>query len=508
MCSTEQARRTIKTLIQFAPQTARVVREGQESLIPVDQVHQDDIIIVRPGESIPVDGIVTSGSASVDQSPISGESMPVAALPGAPVFAASIVQTGMLQIQSKAVGMDTTYGKIIRLVEEAEANRGAVQRTADRFAGYYLPVVALIALLTLVFRRDPLAAAAVLVVACSCSFALATPIALLASIGSAARSGILIKGGKFLEALATVDTVFVDKTGTLTMGKPAITDIVPIGGMSESELVDLAASVEKYSEHPLAEAVRQIARAKGITPAEPQEFINIPGRGARANVYGDVITVLNKALGVHPEASGVAQQLMEKGKTLIYIHQDDELVGILAAADQPRPEVSKAMAAIRQMGIRHIELLTGDNEATAKNLAESLGIRYQAGLLPEDKISIIRKAQADGCKVVMVGDGINDAPALAQADVGIAMGKTGTAVAIEAAHITLLRDDWRLVPQALEIARRTMRVVHGNIVFTAGYNLIGLSLAAFGILPPVLAAAAQSLPDLGILANSARLIRK
>jgi Cd2+/Zn2+-exporting ATPase/Cu+-exporting ATPase len=506
--TTGNARKAVKNLTSMAPQMARVEKGGKEIILPIAQVNIDDIVVIRPGESVPVDGVVINGAATVDQSAISGEEMPVEAVINVNVFAASIIKTGMLKIKTTATGKDTTFGKVIRLVEEAEGNRANVQRVADKFAGYYLPVVAVIAILTLLLRRDPLAAAATLVVACSCSFALATPIAMLASTGSAAKQGLLIKGGKYLEMLAKVDTLFVDKTGTLTTGSPQITDIVSMSEFSEEELLRLAASVEKYSEHPLGEAVRQKARQRGINPLEVRDFISTVGKGVSGKVGELKVEILNNYNFDEDILVNESEKFSLQGKTTFYIIVNEKLAGIMAAADTPRKEVKTALDLIRKMGINQIILLSGDKEAAVKHLADELGIEYCAGLLPEGKIAMVLKAQSEGKRVAMVGDGINDAPALAQADVGIAMGAAGSDIAIEAAHIALLREDWMLVPKVFEIARRTMQVVKSNILFTAIYNLAGLSLAAFGFLPPVLAAALQSLPDVGILANSAHLIRK
>jgi P-type Cu+ transporter len=463
---------------------------------------------VRPGEKIPVDGEVVSGQATVDQAAITGESMPVEVSQGASVFAATFARLGSVRVKTQRVGVDTTFGRVVRLVEEAEANRAEVQRFADKFSAYYLPIVAGIGALTFLLSRNPLSTAAVLVVACSCSIALATPVAMLASIGASAKRGLLIKGGKYLEALAKADVVLVDKTGTLTLGQPQITDVVPLNGFASSELLRLAASAERYSEHPLAEAVRAAARIQKLSPEEPLNFEAIPGQGVRAHIGGRLIQIGNRRLLPSAKSLPLARQLEEQGKTLLFLESDGKLAGVLAAEDTIRPEVPAAIAELRAMGIKHIQLLTGDNERTAATLANKLNVEYRANLLPEDKIGIVKEYQSRGHTVMMVGDGINDAPALAQANVGIAMGAAGTDIAIEAAHIALMREDWSLVPEALRIARRTMGIVKMNLAFTGIYNVVGLSLAAFGFLPPVLAAAAQSLPDVGILANSARLLQQ
>jgi Cu+-exporting ATPase len=504
--TTEGARRAVKELTAIAPQTARVERDRAEVEVPVTDVKVGEVVIVRPGERIPVDGEVVGGQATIDQAAITGESLPVEASTGSHVFAATIAKLGSLRVKTLRVGADTTFGRVVKLVEEAEANRADVQRFADKFSAYYLPLVAGIGALTFLLSRNPLSTAAVLVVACSCSIALATPVAMLASIGASAKRGLLIKGGKYLEVLARADTVFVDKTGTLTLGEPQITDVVPLNGLSRKDLLELAASAERYSEHPLAEAVRAAARNEDMALSEPQDFEAIPGKGIRAKVNGNLVVIGNRRLVPTTESIPIAKQLEENGKTLLFLQHDNEIAGILAASDTLRPEVPAALAELRTLGIKHIQLLTGDNERTASALAKKLGIKYRANLLPENKIEIVKEYQAKGHTVVMVGDGVNDAPALAQANVGIAMGAAGTDIAIEAAHIALMREDWSLVPEAFRIARRTMGIVKMNLGLTALYNVVGLALAAFGYLPPVFAAAAQSIPDVGILTNSARLL--
>jgi Cd2+/Zn2+-exporting ATPase/Cu+-exporting ATPase len=504
----ERARRAVKDLAALAPQTARVERSGVEVELPIAEVQVGETVTVRPGEKIPVDGVVTTGQATVDQSTITGESMPVEAGPGAKVFAATMVSLGSLRIRVVHVGTDTTFGRVIKLVEEAEGNRADMQRFADRFSGYFLPLVAAIAFITYLVGRNPLSTAAVLVVVCSCSFALATPLAMIASIGAGARRGLLIKGGKYLEALKRADVLLLDKTGTLTLGRPQITDIVPLNNLSEDEILVLAASAERYSEHPLAEAVRTAAVARGLALLDAERFEALPGLGVRARVNNQLIEIGSRRMISKDKTIPAVNDLESQGKTMLFVLCDGSLIGVIAAADTLRPEVPNAIAEVRTCGINHISLITGDNERTAAHLAEGLSIGYRANLLPEDKIAVVKKYQADGHVVIMAGDGVNDAPALAQADVGIAMGAAGTDVAIEAAHIALMREDWMLVPELFHIAGRTMRVVKLNLVFTALYNLIGLSLAAIGLLPLTLAAALQSIPDLGILANSSRLLRQ
>ena len=504
----ERSRQAIKRLTALAPQTARVERDRIEQVVPIDEVQVGETVIVRPGESIPVDGEVISGQATVNQATLTGESMPVEVSVGNQVFAATLATLGSIRLKVTQVGADTTFGRVITMVEDAEAHRAPVQRIADSFSAYFLPVVATIALITFLVSKNPLAVASVLVVACSCSFALATPIAMLASIGAAASRGILVKGGKYLESLSHADVLLIDKTGTITTGQPQITDVIALAGHSQDEVLTLAASVERDSEHPLAEAVRQAASEHMLSLSEADHFESVPGLGVRAEVKGVAIAVGNARMMASSAPTIVTQALERQGKTLLLVEQAGEMIGVLAAADTIRPEVPAALERLRTLGIHRIELLTGDNERTAEAHASALHIAYRAELLPEDKIRIVKAYQAQGHTVVMIGDGVNDAPALAQADVGFAMGVMGSDVALEAAHVALMREDWHLVPDLFMIAKRTMRVVKMNLVFTVLYNLVGLILAAFGILPPILAAAAQSLPDLGILANSSRLLHQ
>lgn len=505
--TTGKARTAVRDLTDLAPQFAFVLRNGNEEKVRISEVGIGDTVVIRPGEAVPVDGEVVSGNATVDQSAISGESMPVDAEPGRKVFAASILLTGMLKVKVEAVGMESTFGKVVQLVEEAEANRGRTQRAADKFAGIYLPIVAAIALLTYLLRGDPLAAAAVLVVACSCSFALATPIAMLASIGSAAKLGLLIKGGRYIETLEKVNTLFVDKTGTLTLGMPQVTDVITLGKFEIDEIVQLAASAERYSEHPLAKAVVRYAESHVIDIIDAKDFRSTPGVGVEAKIGRLAVKISNQVENLTKSDGNQISELLENGKTVFFIQVDGKTEGAIAAEDEPRKDVKNALKQLKNYGIQRIILISGDREPVVRKLAGELEIDYQADLLPEDKHMLLQAAESRGEIVAMIGDGVNDAPALAKAHVGIAMGETGSQIAVEAAHVVLMREDWSLIPKLFELSKNAMRVVRMNILFTALYNLAGLSLAALGILPPALAAAAQSLPDVGILANSARLIK-
>ncbi len=506
--TTNRARSSVKNLTAMIPRTACLIKEGVEDEVPIEDVREGDIVLIRPGETVPVDGVVRSGQAAVDQSSVTGESIPVDVYQGSHVYAATIIRQGSVQVNTTRVGEDTTFGHVVRMVEEAEANRSEIQSFADKFSGYFLPVVLLAAALTYIISGDPLSTVAVLVVSCSCAIALATPIAMLASVGAAAKHGLLIKGGKYIEALARADVLLIDKTGTVTFGEPSITDILPINGYTADELLRMTASVEAYSEHALAGAVIQTARDQNIDLEEISDFSSTPGGGVQANYRGSTVRVGNEQFIASESDIPILEYLETPGKTRLLVSHDGLLVGVIAASDTMRPEVPEALKAIKGLGVEQMLLLTGDNQETAESLAAQLNIPFRANMLPEDKIKIVEEYQSRGLYVVMVGDGVNDAPALAKADVGIAMGVAGSDIAIETAHIALMREDWSLIPQLFEIANRTMGVVKMNLAFTGVFNLLGITLAAFGILPPVLAAAAQSIPDIAILTNSSRLLNQ
>jgi Cu+-exporting ATPase len=511
--TTERSRQAIKELLKLAPETARVERDGREFEVPAEQVRPGEVVLIKSGDRIPVDGVVLDGRAAVNQASITGESVPVEKEPGAEVFAATICDRGALRVRVDRVGKDTTFGQILRLVEQAEANKAPVQRFADRFTAYYIPVVLAIALATYVIGRSATAAVATVLVACSCAIAMATPTTVLAAVGWAARRGIVVKGGRYLEALAKVDVLVVDKTGTVTLGRPEVTDVLSVGGATEESVLGAAASLERHSEHPLADGIVRAAEKAGLIIESPTRFEVHPGEGVTGELGGEGVMCGNDRLlarrGV--EVSEAVRQrvavLAGEGKSVVLVARSGSLAGVVALADTLRPEMAAAVEQIRALGIGRIILLTGDREPAAASVAARLGIEFEAELLPVEKIRAVERLQREGHVVAMVGDGINDAPALAQADVGIAMGVAGTDAAIEAAHVALMRDDWRMVPEAIALGRRAFRVIAQNLWFTAGYNAVGILLAATGWLPPVGAAAAQSLPDVAVMFNSARLLR-
>ena len=515
--TTTRARHAIQSLVRLAPDTAHVMRAGMEIEIPSRDLKVGDVLIVRPGERIAADGTVDDGHASVDQSPITGESMPVEKLPGDEVFAGTLNQRGALSVSVMRVGAQTMLGRIARAVEEAEASKARVQRFADRYSSLLLPVLLLVAVVVSVLTDQPHKGIAVLVVACPCAVALATPLSVTASVGAAARHGILIKGGLYLEALARADVLVMDKTGTLTLGKPRVVSVEPLidgqPAATRAHILALAASAEIRSEHPLAEAILNEARRLGVHAREPESFDAEVGGGV--SVYADGRAILlgsrrwlsERGVDFDSAADGWIAGFESEGKTVVAVASDGKAVGVIAASDVLREEVPAALRQLRRLGLRRMILLSGDHHRSAELVGDQLQIEARGGMLPADKIAFVRELQAQGHIVAMIGDGINDAPALAQADVGIAMGAAGTDLAIEAADIALMRDDWSVLPMAVRIARRTFGTIRQNIAFGVLFNLAGVTLAALGILQPIVAAAAQSLPDVAVFLNSSRLLR-
>jgi P-type Cu+ transporter len=510
----EKSRRAIKELIDLAPKTARVQRGGQEIDISASEVTKGEIVVVRPGEKIPVEGVIVSGGGAVSEAPITGEPFPVEKRTGDSVYAATLNQTGVLFIRVLHTGEDTTYARIIRLVEEAEAAKAPVQKIADKFASYFTPTILLIAAATYVLSGEIRNAIAVIVVACPCSVAIATPLAVVASMGTAARRGIIIKGGRYLEALAKVDTLVVDKTGTLTLGEPVVTDIEGFGESSRDEVLALAASVEKYSEHPLAAAILKEASRKAVKIPEPDKSQVLPGMGVVAMVNKRVMVLGNReimsqrGIVVPEEVEHYCCSREEEGKTVLLLAKGGKIGGVVCVADIVREGTIEAIRRLRSLGFAEPLMMTGDNLRTARKVASGLGIsNVMAGLLPHDKVEGIRSLVSQGKRVVMVGDGINDAPALALAHVGISMGAAGSDVAIEASDVALMRDEWDQVPEAISIGRNTLGVIRQNLAIGIIFNLAGIGLASTGILSPTAAAVAHIMPDMLVFLNSSRLLK-
>ncbi len=516
----------IKKLMNLQAKTARVVREGKEVDIPVEEVLAGDIVIVRPGEKIPVDGEVIEGTSAVDESMVTGESIPVEKAVGDEVIGATINKTGAFKFRASKVGKDTMLSQIIRMVQDAQGSKAPIQRVVDRVAGYFVPAVIITAVLSFMvwftFGPEPrliyalVVFVTVLIIACPCALGLATPTSLMVGVGKGAENGILIRSGDALETAHRLDSIVLDKTGTITLGKPSLTDIVVAEGVSEDELIGIAASVEKGSEHPLGEAIVEGAKNKGLTISEPEEFNAIPGHGVEAKVGKHKVLLGNLKLmkdkkvalkGMDKEA----RRLADKGKTPMYIALDGKIAGIIAVADTVKEDSRDAIKSLKKLGLE-VVMITGDNERTAKAIAKEVGIdRVMADVLPEDKANQIKLLQLEGKKVAMVGDGINDAPALAQADIGMAIG-TGTDVAIEASDITLVRGSLKKVATAIELSRATMRNIKQNLFGAFIYNGLGIPVAAgilfpiFGILlSPIIAGTAMAFSSVTVVSNANRL---
>ena len=517
--SMDRARNAIKALMDLSPAEATVIREGQEVRVPAVEIDIGETVVIRPGEKIPVDGDITSGRSSVNQAPITGESMPVDKEPGAGVFAGSLNGQGALQVRSTKPASDTTLARIIHAVEEAQASRAPTQTFVDRFARIYTPAVVGVAILIAIL--PPLAglgdwdtwiyrALAMLVVACPCALVISTPVSIVSGLAGAARAGILIKGGAHLENAGAVTTVCFDKTGTLTVGRPAVSELVSIGNRSEADVLRAAMGVERHSEHPLAQAILEFGTARGDASPASTDFEALIGRGARATVDGEVVYVGNERLArelgtATTRAIAELERLEHAGKTAVLVTTKREPVGVLGIADQVRPEARSALTSLRDAGVRKLVMLTGDNEGTARAVAEHLGVdRYHAELLPDDKVRIVRQLEGHGERVAFVGDGVNDAPALAAATVGVAMGAAGTDVALETADIALMSDDLTKLALAIRLSRRTLQVIRQNVWFSIGIKGVFLVFAVGGWATLWMAVAADMGASLIVVANGLR----
>ncbi|HHV55162.1 MAG TPA: copper-translocating P-type ATPase [Firmicutes bacterium] len=560
----------IRKLLGLQAKRASVVRDGQEVQVPVEEVMVGDLVVVRPGEKIPVDGVVVEGTSAVDESMLTGESIPVDKKPGDPVIGATINGNGTLRFEATRVGKETVLAQIIRVVEEAQGRKAPIQRYADRVSAYFVPVVIGIAVATLLawyfvvrpgdFVRALLNMIAVLVIACPCALGLATPTSIMVGTGKGAERGILIRSGEALEVAEKLNAIVLDKTGTITRGKPALTDVIPmlpmpsgVAARSELELLRLAASLERGSEHPLGQAVVAGAEARGLSLVDPEEFEAVPGRGVRGRIEGHEVAVGNRLMmqeagvwigngpsGVRAsgaeeaereargngstiassrhglavgraspeEAAAVASRLEQAGKTAMFVAVDGQIAGVLAVADTIKPESADAIRRLEQLGLK-VYMITGDNRRTASAIAREVGIPAEnvlAEVLPQEKAAKVRELQEQGLRVGMVGDGINDAPALATADVGFAIG-TGTDVAIESADVTLVGGSLVGVVDSIRLSRATMRNIRQNLFWALVYNTLGIPVAAAGFLAPVIAGAAMAFSSVSVVTNASRLRR-
>jgi P-type Cu+ transporter len=521
-----QTSSAIRALLGLAPKNARLLdHKGGEADVPLDQVQVGDRLRVRPGEKVPVDGIVVEGHSSIDESMISGEPIPVEKVAGAKVTAGMVNGTGGFVMRAERVGADTLLSQIVKMVSEAQRSRAPIQRLADRVSSYFVPAVIVAAIVTFVvwlsagpeprFAHALVNAVAVLIVACPCALGLATPMAIMVGTGRGARAGILIRNAEALEIFGKVDTLIIDKTGTLTEGKPTLSSVIPQTGNDESNLLQLVASVERSSEHPLAAAIVKGAETKNLVLGEVTGFNSVTGKGVTGTVFGKQVAVGNaelfSELSIDPASLlNQAEELRKQGQTVMLVALDGKAAGIVGVADPIKESTSDAIRELRSAGLNVI-MVTGDNATTAKAVADKLGIEFRAGVLPQTKAEVVKEFQLKGAVVAMAGDGVNDAPALAQADIGIAMG-TGTDVAMEAGSITLLKGDLRGILRARHLSKSTMRNIRENLFFAFVYNAVGVPLAAgvlfpaFGLLlNPMIAAAAMSFSSVSVIANALRL---
>jgi len=507
----------IRRLLELQPTVAKVLKDGKEVDVPIEDVQVGDILVVRPGEKIPTDGAVVAGYSSVDEKIITGESIPAEKKVGDEVIGATINKTGLLKVRATKVGEDTALMQIVHLVEEAQASSAPVQKFADRVVRYFVPAVFAVAgiafaywFFTEGFSVAFLVLLAILLIACPCALGIATPAAILAGAGKGAEYGVLLRGGEYVENARKLTTVVFDKTGTLTKGEPSVTDILPLGGYKEKEVLEFAAVAEKGSEHPLAEAILKAADESGLSVTDAESFEAVPGHGIRASFRSHRILLGNRRLirengtSITGSTESYLTKLEEEGKTAIILVVDGEIAGIIAAMDTPKANAAEAVRQLKNMELQ-VAMLTGDNERTAKAMAKQLGIdTVIANVLPWEKVDVIRKLQSEGRVVAMVGDGVNDAPALAQAHIGIAIG-SGTDIAKEAGGIVLIKDDLRDVARGIALSKATMRKIKQNLFWAFVYNTVSIPVAAVGLLSPIIAAGAMAFSSLFVVTNSATL---
>ncbi len=508
-----RANNALRELARLVPLTVTVRRNQKEIVVPVEQVVIGDLVLVRTGERIGVDGLVVAGEGSINQAAITGESMPVEKQSGDEVFAGTLNEVGHLEVKVTRLGENTTLGHIVRLVKDAQATQAPVQRIANQYAKILVPVTFGIAILVYLLTQDILRSITVLVVVCPCALVLATPTAVVAAIGNAAKRGMLVKAGAAMEQAGKIDVIALDKTGTLTHGKPKVHEIVALNGKSPDQILQYAGAVERFSEHPIGRSIVQACQERNIPIGDPADFSVFPGYGVSGKYDNHQVLIGNRALlgkqsvAWTSQVDSRASEMESRGQTVIPVSIDGQVEGLIALADSPRPEAKEAIRELKRLGISEVVMITGDNPRTAQLIAQELGIdRVHAEVLPHDKLQILRGYQAQGKKVLFAGDGVNDAPALAAADIGVAMGVAGTDVAIETAHIGLMTDDISRLPQIIELSRRTLRVIKQNVVFSMSMNLLSVVLGGFGIIGPVMGALMHELSAIPVLGNSARLI--
>ncbi len=508
-----RADNALRELARLAPQTVTVLKDGQEVVLPIEQVVVRDKVRVKSGERIGVDGRVVAGNGSVNQAAITGESMPVEKIINDEVFAGTLNEVGALEILVTRLGKDTTLGQIVKLVKEAQKTQAPVQRLANQYARTLVPVTFGIAVLVYLLTGDITRSITVLVVVCPCALVLATPTAVVAAIGNAARYGMLIKSGASIEQVGKVDVVAFDKTGTLTYGKPVVQAVLPLNGFTPDALLGLAASVEQSSEHPIGRSVVRTAQERQVAGKVVSNFVVLPGFGVSGQVDGLKVLAGSRALlcerGVDwtDAIDERVRGLENEGQTVVPVAVDGRLSGLIALADTPRPEAQGVVAELKRIGVKDVIMITGDNPRTAARIADQLGItRVYSEVLPQDKLKIVRELQAGGKKVAFVGDGVNDAPALAAAEIGIAMGLAGTDVALETAKIGLMADEIERIPQIIDLSRQTLKTIRQNVIFSMSMNVLSVALGGLGIIGPVAGALMHEASALPVLANSARLI--
>lgn len=503
----------IRKLMELSPETATVIRERGQVVIDIDEVRVDDLVVVKPGERIPVDGVIDVGDSEVDQASITGESMAVYKKMGDEVFGGTINRAGVLIIKTTKVGKETVLSKIIELVKKAQASKPPIERIADRFSNWFTPSMLILAVIVYLLTGSVLRAVTVLVVACPCALVIATPTAVVAGIGNAARRGILIKGGATLEAMGNLSAFVFDKTGTLTYGSPEVKNIKGFNNASEAEVLEIAATAEKYSEHFLGGAILKKAEQMGIGVPAPEKTRAIIGKGVEAIAFGERILVGNTRLyeeigvDIYDEVKQFVNRELDEGKTSVLVSRDNRIIGAISIADKIKEEIFQTVKDIRSLGMKKVILLTGDNKKVAEATARGVGFdEIVADLLPEGKVDYIKKLKDSGERVAMVGDGINDAPALALADVGIAMGAIGTDAAIEAAQIALVSDDVSKVAEGIALSRKTIEVIKQSLTISIAINAFAIILASFGAIGPVAGAVVHNIGSLVVVGNSSRLI--